>query len=183
MKINRLSLVIPAALILSGCTLFPVAGPISGTTEQKALKLAEIIKNGGTANCKITNIADNSSTEIFVNGKKMKFVGTDTGQGKKGMMINDGEFIYTWSDGDKTGVKLSAAVPTGTPTGAPVDTDTDKQAAMYDDESKYKMDCKAGVVIATEFTPPVDVKFTDLSEMMKAVPSIPKGMPSLPAGY
>ncbi|OGD72967.1 hypothetical protein A3K29_02365 [Candidatus Collierbacteria bacterium RIFOXYB2_FULL_46_14] len=169
-------LLLPAALLFSGCILFPQA-PITGTTQQKAEKLSQIISSGGQANCKVTNLADNTSTQITVSGKKMKVVGSDFGEGKKGTMINDGVNTYVWTEGEKIGFKTKLETekplrPTVTLTQAesvnPAET-----AAGYEDDTKYRMDCTRGGVSDADFTPPADVKFTDFSEMMKAVPTIP----------
>ena len=173
---KKFAIILPVAILLSGCPLFPSA-PITGTEQQKAEKLSQIISTGGQANCKVTNIADKTSTQIVVSGKKMKFVGSDFGGGKKGTMINDGVYSYIWSEGEKTGFKTK--LETETPT-QPSDTpsqvapiDTTKQAESYEDETKYTMDCTRGGVSDADFAPPTDVKFTDFSEMLKTVPTIP----------
>ncbi len=173
---KKLAFILPAALFLSGCTLFPQT-PITGTEQQKAEKLSQIISRGGQAKCLVTNLADNSSTQIIVSGKKMKFVGSDIGEGQKGTMINDGTYSYIWNEGEKTGFKTKLEIekplqPSETPSAvAPID--AAQQTAGYDDETKYKMDCTRGGVSDTDFAPPADVQFTDFSEMMKAIPTIP----------
>lgn len=170
---NKLILVIPAALLFSACNQ---AGPITGTTTQKAEKLAQIIERGGQADCKVTNLADNSSTQIIVSGKKMKIVGSDFGEGKKGTMVNDGSFNYIWSEGEKTGFKTKIVTDTITPTptsGVKQPEDVSQTASGFEDETKYKMDCATRTIPDSEFTPPAEVKFTDFSEVMKAIPSTP----------
>jgi len=170
---NKLILVIPAALLLSACNQ---TAPITGTTTQKAEKLAQIIERGGQADCKVTNLADNSTTQIIVSGKKMKIVGSDFGEGKKGTMVNDGSFNYIWSEGEKTGFKTKTVSDTITPTQTSEvkqPEDVSQTAAGFEDETKYKMDCATRTISDSVFTPPVEVKFTDFSEVMKAVPSTP----------
>lgn len=171
---NKLALVISTALLLAACT--PTAGPITGTAQQKAEKLSQIIEKGGQADCKVTNLADNSSTQIIVSGKKMKIVGSDFGEGKKGTMVNDGVYNYIWSEGEKTGFKTKIVTDTITPTptsGVKQPEDVSQTAQGFEDETKYKMDCAVRTIPDSEFAPPVEVKFTDFAELMKGVPSIP----------
>ncbi|HCQ31403.1 TPA: hypothetical protein DIU27_03425 [Candidatus Collierbacteria bacterium] len=173
---KKLAIILPIAFLFSGCTLFP-SSPITGTEQQKAEKLSQIISSGGQANCKVTNLTDNTSTQISVSGKKMKIVGSDFGEGKQGTMINDGTYTYIWTEGEKVGFKskLEAEKPLE-PTEnldrtAPVD--SAKQVDTFEDETKFKMDCTRGGVSDADFTPPADVQFTDFSEMLKTVPTIP----------
>jgi len=170
--IKKLSFLAVSALFLAACS--PTTAPITGTEQQKAEKLAQIISSGGTADCKVSSLADNSSTQIIISGKKMKFVGSDMGEGKKGSMINDGVYTYIWSDGDKTGFKskIETIEPTGT-TAAPAQEqfDASKQAQTFDDSTKYKLDCTKRSISDTEFTPPAEVKFTDFAELMKGLPT------------
>lgn len=173
---KKLAFILPAALILSGCTLLPAkTASITGTEKQKAEKLAQIISRGGQADCKVTNLTDKSSTQIIISGKKMKFVGSDFGQGKKGTMINDSVYTYIWSEGEKTGFKskIEEVKPTGTAQEAPQSPEVDpaKAVADYNDETKYQTDCVLRTISNSEFTPPAEVKFTDFAEMMKGLPS------------
>ncbi len=179
---NKLVFILPIALVLSGCSLSPSA-PITGTNTQKAEKLGQIISRGGQADCKITNLADSTSTQMTISGKKMKIVGSDLGEGKKGTVINDNIYTYMWDEGTKTGIKTKVAAETPTPSvtgNIPESVNPADQATGFEDETKYKVDCSTRIIQDSEFVPPADVKFTDLGEMMKGLPSIP-AMPSIPA--
>ena len=181
---NKLTFLLPAALIFSGCTLIPgKTTSITGTEQQKAEKLGQIIASGGQADCQVTNLTDNTSTQIIVSGKKMKFIGSDLGGGKKGTMLNDTVYTYVWTEGEKEGFKTKLEVekpaePTEDST-QEENLDTTKRAESYDDETKFKTDCTSRSISDSEFTPPADVKFTDFAEIMKGVPQIPS-IPSLP---
>lgn len=175
---KNLALLLSVALFLSGCTLFSgQSTPITGTEAQKAEKLAAILASGGQADCTITNLEDKSTTRMVVSGKKMKIVGSDFGEGKKGTMINDSVYSYIWTEGEKTGIKTKLD-PDVSPTPTVADrTDTSDTVASpetYEDETKYQTDCQRTSVPDSEFTPPADVIFTDLSEMMRSVPTIPQ---------
>lgn len=172
--IKKLSFLAVSALFLSACS--NTTAPISGTTEQKAEKLAQIMASGGSADCKVTSLEDKTTTQIVISGKKMKFIGSDMGEGKKGTMLNDGKYTYIWSEGEKTGFKskVEEVTPTGT-TANPQEQefDTNSKVNTFDDASKYKLDCTKRSITDTDFTPPADVKFTDFSEMMQGIPTLP----------
>ena len=169
--IKKSLVVLLASLILAACT--PQAAPITGTEEQKAEKLAQIIESGGSADCTITNLADKSMTQMVISGKKMKIVGSDFNEGKKGTMINDTVYSYFWSEGDKTGFKTKLEVEKETrptPGASEEKVDTTKTAAGYEDESKYKMDCSRRNISDSEFVPPSEVKFVDPSQLNQMTP-------------
>lgn len=164
--------IVGSALLLAACK--PTSAPITGTAEQKAQKLGEIIASGGTAACTITNLTDKSTVDLTVSGKKMKIVGSEMGQGKRGSMINDTTYTYVWEEGSSSGFKFKNPtqdeVSKGQETATQQQADTSKTASTYEDENKYKVDCKQGIVNESEFTPPTEVKFLDQAEMMKLSP-------------
>lgn len=179
---NKLIIILPVAVILSGCSLLP-SSKITGTNEQKAEKLGQIMSRGGQADCKVTNLADNTTQQMTISGKKMKITGANFGDGKMGTLINDTEYSYMWDDASKTGIKTRLAVETPTPsvTGTRPEVTPTSQTTEYEDETKYNVDCSTRVIQDSEFIPPADVKFTDLEQMMKAIPSMPP-IPSMPEG-
>lgn len=69
-------------------------------------------------------------------------------------MVNDEAYTYIWSEGEKTGFKTKIITDTVTPT---------PNSGVKQPEDVSQTD--------TDFVPPSDVKFTDLAEPMKAVPS------------
>jgi len=169
MKKIALPVVLASAVLLAACK---PTGPITGTEEQKAQKLAEIIAGGGAASCTIINLTDNSSVEMTVLGQKMKIVGTDFGQGKKGSMINDGVYTYVWEEGQASGFKTKNPTVEELQGGEMTkpEADTEKTAMVYEDETKYKVDCAQGGVREGEFTPPASVTFISPEEMQQMTP-------------
>ncbi len=173
---NKILFAVLAGVIFSGC--LPSQGKIeinSNQSESKkieqAAKLSSIISSGGNALCNISSKDDpKSSTTMYISGKKMKIVGTDTPDGKKGYILNDGEYTYIWAEGEKEGFKTK-----NTPTPATTDSDKDEAAmytsedyaGSYEDESKYTVSCDIGKAADSEFTPPSTVKFSDPLEMIK----------------
>ena len=95
------------------------------------------------------------------------FSTTSSGKTTASHMIVDGKITYIWTDGEKTGFK--STIPDTEASSAPDTTATDysgsAQGADLDQKADYK--CSAWVVDGSYFTPPSDVKFTDLSEMFK----------------
>ncbi len=176
---NKLTLIIPTALLFAACT---PSGPITGTEQQKQEKLAQIISSGGSADCIVTNLSDKSTTQMIISGKKMKIIGSDFGEGKKGTMINDTVYTYTWTEGDKTGfkMKLITEKETKPTTTAQEEQPTAEQTATeFEDETKFKTDCAVRNISASEFVPPTSVKFTDLSEINKMNPAdYPNNLPT-----
>lgn len=181
---KKLVFIIPLALILAGCSLGSTTStPITGTEEQKAEKIAQIMSSGGQADCKITNLTDQTSTQMLISGKKIKITGSEMGDGKEGTMLSDSVYTYYWVDGEKTGFK--SKIPTEvspTPTNDSTDryksqSDPTAQAQSYGDETKFQTDCSRRSIADSEFVPPADVEFTDYSEMMKNIPAMPSGMP------
>lgn len=167
---KKVSILLGSALLLAACR---PTGPITGTEEQKAQKLGQIIASGGSAACTVTNLSDNSMVEFVVSGKKMKIVGSDLGQGKRGTMLNDSVYTYIWSEGEKSGFKSKNQTEEdtkGEKETSENDFDTDEQVAVYDDETKFKMDCRSGGVSDSEFVPPSDVQFVDPSELRNMTP-------------
>ncbi len=172
---NKLVYLIPVSIFLSGCTLFP-SNKITGNAQVKAEKLAEIISRGGQASCIVNRLDDGSTTQMIISGKKMKILGSDFGDGKKGTMINDGTYTYMWDDVTKTGIKTKINEQSPTPSvtvTVPKVTSLADQVTGYEDETKYSVDCTTGAVLDSEFVPPTDVEFTDLNQMMRALPTMP----------
>src|SRR3989338_9550876 len=96
-------------------------------------------------------------------------------------MIMKDKKIYFWNDLKKEGMMME--VPEASITPLPTVTGTSKLKTSGQGISgqevlatleKFKDSCKPGVVDDSLFTPPTDVKFTDLSKMM-VPPVVPSG--------
>ncbi len=178
-------------LLLSGLSILLAAcGPsqnisVNPATQNKAeqvkqaSKLSDIIANGGNAACNITNLTDpKENTTMVISGKKMKISGGTIQDGKKGFIINDGTYTYIWSEDSKEGFKMKNPEEDKTKDQEenkliPV-VSKDELVNDYEDESKFKVECQTNVVKDTDFVPPITVKFTDPTELMRAIPSIPQ---------
>jgi hypothetical protein len=176
MKKKDLLVVLPMSLILAACTIPTPAPKQPDSQAQAAQKISQIIEKGGSAFCRVSNLADNTVTEMTISGKKMKIAGSEMSEGKKGTMINDSVYIYSWEEGQKTGFKMklpteeeiketAQAAPTVQP-----EVNIDEKASGYDDESKYKLDCAERRIADSEFAPPSDINFIDPSQMQNLNP-------------
>lgn len=87
--------------------------------------------------------------------------------------------IYFWN-AQKTGFVMTLPDATVTPTGVPSQGSSAENS--LNDLEKYKQNCKVADVDDSLFTLPTDVKFTDTSELMKALPTTPAGSGST-GGY
>lgn len=100
-------------------------------------------------------------------------------QGNGSAIMKDNK-MWIWDDVKKTGMTLTLDTSkTVNPAGGVPSTD-DQRSKVLAEMEKYKNYCKTEVVSDSLFTPPADVKFTDLQNLMKgyAVPSevMPSGV-------
>jgi hypothetical protein len=85
-----------------------------------------------------------------------------------GSMINDGEWAYIWNG--KEGMKFNlkdASETSGQPQDAQENNYDWKNWAKSMETSGAKYDCNPAVATDADFTPPSDVKFQDLGELLK----------------
>jgi len=189
-KLTSFSLVIASALLLSACTVTknptgtpnPVGEnqPTATPAEQnKATSLRELLGMGQNQKCTFStsftddkNVTTETSGTLYTSGKKIaeEVQITSTGNGginTNSMMISDGDKIYTWNPSEKTsGMMLKMVEPTGTADGK-------TQNQNVDLDKKFDMKCSPWTVDESKFTIPTDVKFTDLTELMKNIPTVP----------
>ena len=182
MNNRKVLLVVMASIIFSGCSLLPpkteTGETIKNEEVKQAEKLAKIMERGGSASCTVTEVTNKeNTTSMKISGKKMRVEGQGFGEGqKKGFMINDGIYSYIWSEGDNQGYKTK--LPTEQEVKEVKEAEEEKtevNVEEYDDETRFKVECKEGKVAESEFIPPSTVKFIDPSEMMKGLPGLPAG--------
>lgn len=188
-KKAKLSLVILSAVLFSACTAKTPAvtpdqtgenQPTAAPAEQsQATSLRELLANGQNQKCTFsmseTDENDNKTTTdgtLYISGKKMAEEVQITNSGNGGMntnmmMISDSDKIYTWDPSKKTpGMMFKMTAPTGTE-------DNKTQNQNVDLDKKIDMKCSPWAADESKFTVPTDVKFTDLSELMKNIPTVP----------
>ncbi len=154
----------------------------ASSAQSEAMQFAEAINSGRPTTCTLTKGAD--SMEYHIKGKMMAADISTTIEGKTTLshMINDGSYLYTWSDTQKQGVKMS--IPSEEDSQAAVDKAKEYQAAApkFEGEADYEsfksqgytINCNTSSVGDSVFTPPSDVTFTDPTQMMQQL-TTPEG--------
>ncbi len=143
-------------------------------------ELAQAIESGKPTYCQITSDDGTENLEYWIKDKKMKMVGQgvsgddEVAQMEMGSMISDGEYIYTWSEGETQGVKFRAMTEEeAQEVAAEAEEYMQDLPDMGDDfveeyENKgYRVDCKQQNIADSEFTPPANVQFQDMEMIME----------------
>lgn len=135
---------------------------------------------------KCTYTVNGVETTGYIKGKQ--FRGMMDVQGKQGNVIMKDNCMWTWSEGEADGVKMcyegdQAQQLWDNPEAAaenPEPNATPEEAMSPAPQIEYN--CLPTAIGDDEFTPPADVNFVDLGEMMKGI-NLPAGMKDkLPAG-
>lgn len=142
--------------------------------------LLGLLQSTSGVKCSITDV--NGSYTVIAKGDKAKVEGINsinpqTQKEEKGTMINDGTWAYIWTG--KQGMKFNLKE---TQQGAnPEEKATDwKGWAQQMQTSGAKYDCNPTVATDADFTPPADVTFQDLGELMKNLQQNQPGQGSIP---
>jgi len=161
--------------------------PVAMTTEEHPGVFGTIqqaLSGNLSLECHFTS-DDGTATAAYI---KMGAVHVDSNVGKPNAMsfIMKDKKIYFWQVGSTTGtmmtvpdVTITPGVAQPTPTnssGSSTGAAQNSGASMLATLEKFKNSCKPAVVADSLFTPPSNVKFTDMSEAMKQM--MPSGAPS-----
>jgi hypothetical protein len=133
--------------------------------------LLGLMTSGVPVQCSFTDAPTDGKTKVsgtfLIASNKMHGDMTVTTEGKDQQMsmINDGSFMYIWGPAmEKSGLAGGFKMEV-----KPNSSDTvNSQVKQYVDQNKQlDYNCKPWIVLPNTFTPPSDVKFQDMSEMMK----------------
>ncbi len=186
-------LVIFSAILLSACTAkTPIQdnlaeGDNSPETEQsQSTSMRELLAMGKSQKCTVSSSTtddDGTKTEstgvIYISGDKIAqeviVTSTDKDMPKIEMsMVSDGSYMYTWNTQEKNqGMKMKI-----TETANESDEDNTSQSGAVDMDDELNVKCSPWIADNSKFSVPKDVQFTDLSEMMKNIPTMPANIPS-----
>ena len=135
--------------------------------------LFDFFSMGGSQKCTFTNTTNGGGT-IYVSSGKMRgdFQETNNSTGKTAQthMINDGTYVYIWTDGQTNGYKMSDAVmkqEESQPTQAPSTGSQPQPSQGMDMHQQMNTSCGGWTADASMFTVPTNVTFTDYSSMMQ----------------
>jgi hypothetical protein len=164
------------------------AGTQNATTQENqgaSVKdsLLGLLQSATGVKCSVSDV--NGSYTVIAKGDKVKIDGisfaspqSQNPAGQKGTMINDGTWAYIWNgqQGMKFNLKETQQGAANTEEKA-----TDwKGWASQMQASGAKYDCNPTVATDADFTPPANVTFQDLGELMKNLPQM-QNIPDLPA--
>ncbi len=193
-KLASTLLVFSFGLLLSACnkTAPNTSGQMENKNEvkeesfNKKSTLKTLLGMGKNLTCTYNNVDEETKFEIkgttYISGNKFaqEMETTDPKDKTKKVltnMISDGEFVYTWSSDKKTsGMKIKMEKPETAPDG---DVKTDVAGTDQSMNKEYDMNCNQWNIDESKFKVPTDVKFTDLSEIMKNIPTMP-ALPQIP---
>lgn len=184
-------LVIFSAILLSACTAKTpmqnnqAEGENSQDTEQsQSTSMRELLAMGKSQKCTVSSSSvddDGTKTEstgvmYFAGGKiaqEVVVTSTDKEMPRIEMsMVSDGSYMYTWNVQDKTqGMKMKITEENNDTNEA----DTPQSGSVSMDD-KLNVKCSPWIADNSKFAVPKDVQFTDLSEMMKNIPTMPAGI-------
>jgi len=135
--------------------------------------IQEALMNHLSLSCDYTS-GDMHTVAYIKNGMVRADITNSTDSSQSGSVIMKDKKMYYWNG--KTGMMMVMPDVTGTaPTGT-VTQDSNGQNTVQNLE-QYKQYCKTATVDGSKFDVPSDVKFTDETQMMHAMPSmtIPSG--------
>jgi uncharacterized protein YdeI (BOF family) len=139
--------------------------------------LADILKMGSAVKCNGNYSGDSGEMNVTVytsGNKSYSEMTVDTPDQGTFMTysIYDGDWLYTWGDyGMASKMKvsdiqeLSGKAPSDVPT--PKDYQGSETEGPQAFEQQFDYSCTPWVVESSKFTPPSDVEFTDIGQMMK----------------
>lgn len=144
-----------------------------------------LLGKGKSVECSIPG--DGMATKMSAEGKKYR---TETEiEGKKHLSVSDGKTMWTWTDGEKQGMKMEFSCMDDIRATIPEEGGPAPEYAASPEEAlgeKPDISCVEGGPV--DMSVPTDVVFTDQCELMKnqikamerMKDQLPQGMPELP---
>jgi hypothetical protein len=175
---KKLKIILPLlvlTLLLTACF------PKKATSPTEALKQAVT----GNKGVKCTFEQNGQMVTTYAKGEKSKVEGFAMNGGGGGM-VNDGEYMYMWGK-DKTGTKykLSAVMTEEDEETEPADMGDMKDFEFEEwmetqEEEVGKVDCKAYKLSDSDFVPPSDVTFKDITQTFEKMNEFSEKMEANP---
>ncbi len=183
---KQIVLISTASLALSACLPNKPAtseGSNAPTDTDQYKAMAQALQTGGSAHCTITKEDETATIEYYAKGEKVRVSGItdETGNDNQySAMLSDGEYVYTWNETKKEGVKF----PKPDPEEIAQAQDQIPNIPNFSDETAreeyvqdgYDVDCQVTGVDDELFTPPADVTFTDMTKMMEGAQQMMQGL-------
>ena len=158
------------------------AGQTANSAMQSATgkkSLFDFFSMTGSQKCTFTNSSTNNGGTVYVSSGKMRGdfqeKNNSTGASEQTHMINDGTYVYIWTDGQNNGYKMSESFikqEESQPTEAPANGSSANQPSQaVDMHQQVNTSCGAWTADASMFVPPTNITFTDYSSMMQGAGS------------
>lgn len=172
-KIALGTLVIAFALTLSACgEKAQEKKPAGEMMKEKSSGVISSIKDamgmGKKMKCtyKMKNAGGEFEAVTYIEGEKYK--SETAAMGMKMAAVYDGEDMYTWQEGQKTGMKMTKACQEemeAMDTGEEMEEQEEMKVGVEAFDGAMNVDCEAASSI--DFSVPSDIEFTDQCAMMK----------------
>ncbi len=126
--------------------------------------IKSLLGRGENVSCRVKYTENEMGGTVYVAGDRVRgdFTVVENGQSMENHMIQDGEYIYVWSTSDQ-GLKMKVSEEA---VQASPGTDVDKPVDL---DEQVEMDCDKWSVDESMFSPPANVKFTDVADAMKSL--------------
>lgn len=136
-----------------------VSSETEGATSEQA-SIEELLTRNASLKCSYSvqdGASTNTGTAYFAGGKNMygEFTNTTKDTTKKAYVIRNGDTQYVWQEDAKTGYRADVSAFTKQV--------QQQMSQQFDPAQKYKFSCIKWEKDDSLFTPPSNVKFTDIS--------------------
>lgn len=184
-KLFRSGLIVTfSALILSACLKQSSSQQVQAPeqqTGQEALQewqeLGTALAEGKAAHCQILNTETNQTGEYYMKGEKVRYeLSNPTDPEQAGSFISDGEWVYSWSEDTKQGMKFAVTDPEEEAEAMEDQGEAQEESSVPDltdqsawdgfEQQGFTVDCNIEEVDDAQFIPPTDVEFVDFAQMM-----------------
>ncbi|HWY79373.1 MAG TPA: hypothetical protein VNW29_03380 [Candidatus Sulfotelmatobacter sp.] len=148
------------------------------TTSKKSL--LDLVTMVGILKCTFSDKTNNSSGVVYVSGGKMRgdFQSQDGGKITQSHMINDGSYIYVWTNGVNDGYKTTLAtikdmLPQSGTSGTNSISQSQTQSGNINFHQQTNYSCNPWSVDTAMFLLPQGVTFTDYSSLIQKIKVTP----------
>ncbi|MEK6947895.1 MAG: hypothetical protein AABX19_01490 [Nanoarchaeota archaeon] len=160
MKRNTILIILVLGILILGACSKTDSQTSTDSNDKFSGKLADIMNSGSSYKC--TTMQENNQIEMYVKGKKVRSELT-TPQGKVNVVSDENKCVWMWQNGTNQGTKFCSDE-----TKSDSDTTEEYNAQVQGKtDPNTNVDCNKFSVSDDMFTPPTNVQFSDLSEMMK----------------
>jgi len=158
----------------AGQSASPQSQASQASTQKKSL--FDFFSMAGSQKCIFSDSNNNSSGTVYISDGKMRgdFQSQNSGKTESSHMLNDGSYVYMWTDGQSNGYKMSLEIvkqEAAQVTTSPSNGNSQQPSQTVNLQQKSNYSCGPWSANSSLFTVPANVTFTDYSSMMQGVTS------------